>query len=328
MYQLHTLAGMKETENLIPTRRFGKNREEVSCIGIGGSHLGKPKVKKQSAIRLIREGIDQGITFLDNSWDYNDGESELRMGEALRDGYRERAFLMTKIDGRTANSATAQLDESLRRLKTDCVDLIQHHEVIRYEDVDRIVADEGAGWALEKARKAGKCRYIGFTGHKDPHVHLYMLDQARRAGLRMDAVQMPLNAMDAHFRSFEKEVLPVLVREKIAVLAMKAFGHGVLLKSKAIAPEECLQYVLSLPVTTVITGIDSHKLLDQALAIARAYRPLSETSRKRLLARTREAAVAGKFELYKTSAHFDSTSENPEWLGEELKEVVRLAKVS
>ena len=312
--------------NVVPVRPFGKTGESVSCIGLGGSHIGDPELSKQEAVRLIRDAIDQGITFLDNSWDYNDGESERRMGLALKDGYRSKAFLMTKIDGRTAKAATAQLEESLRRLKTDYVDLLQHHEVIRYEDADRIAAEGGAGEALEKARKSGKCRYVGFTGHKDPQIHLYMLAIARRAGLRLDAVQMPLNVMDAHYRSFERNVLPQLVKDGCAVLGMKAFGHGVLLKSKAISAEECLQYVLNLPVSVVITGIDSSKLLKQAVRIASEFRPLSAATVKKILARTKDAAIEGKYELFKTSAHYDATAENPEWLGEELPQVSRLAK--
>jgi uncharacterized protein len=311
----------------VPTRAFGNSGEQVSCIGMGGSHLGGPEISQADAVRLIREGIDQGVTFLDNSWDYNQGASERRMGLALKDGYRDRAFLMTKIDGRTAEAAAAQIDESLKRLKTDHVDLLQHHEVIRYEDADRIVAPGGAAEAVEKARKAGKCRYIGFTGHKDPQIHLYMLEVAKKAGIRFDAVQMPLNAMDCHFRSFERQVLPVLLREGCAVLGMKAFGHGVLLKSKTVSPAECLQYVLNLPVSVLITGIDSRKLLKQAVEVATAFRPLSASAVEKLRARTREAAQGGSYELFKTSAHFDATAEHPEWLGGELARVSRLAKV-
>jgi predicted aldo/keto reductase-like oxidoreductase len=309
-----------------PLRNLGKTREMVSCIGMGGSHLGQKDLPAKEAIRLIRAGIDHGITFMDNSWDYDEGEAERRMGKALQDGYRQRAFLMTKIDGRTSQSATEQLEESLKRLKTDCVDLLQHHEVIRYEDVDRIVASGGAGEALEKARRAGKCRYIGFTGHKDPHIHLYMLDRARESGMSFDAVQLPLNPMDAHYRSFGVQVVPRLVSAGIAVLGMKAFGHGVLLKSKVVSPEECLRYALSLPTSVVITGIDSDKLLRQAVKVATNFEPMSQAELDDLLARTAAAARHGEYELFKTSAHFDSTAEHPEYLGEELKRVAQLAK--
>jgi aryl-alcohol dehydrogenase-like predicted oxidoreductase len=294
---------------------------------MGGSHLGSPKLTQAEAIRLIRSGIDAGITFLDNSWDYNEGASERRMGAALKNGYRQHAFLMTKIDGRTAKAASAQIDESLERLETDHVDLLQHHEVIRFEDADRIFAEGGAAQALDKARKAGKCRYIGFTGHKDPQIHLYMLEVAKRAGIRFDAVQMPLNAMDFHYRSFECHVLPVLQREGCAILGMKAFGHGVLLKSKLISPAECLQYALNLPVSVVITGIDSNKLLRQAVEVASNFRSLSAGVVESIRARTRQAGSDGSYELFKTSAHYDATAEHPEWLGGELTHVSRLAKV-
>lgn len=317
---------MQAHANSIPLRSFGATNELVSCIGMGGSHLAQKDLAAKESIRLIRDAIDHGITFMDNSWDYSEGEAERRMGKALADGYRQRAFLMTKIDGRTGKSATEQLEESLRRLKTDCVDLLQHHEVIRYEDADRIVAPGGAGEALEKARKAGKCRYIGFTGHKDPHIHLYMLDSAREAGLKFDAVQMPLNPMDAHFRSFGTHVLPRLVASGIAVLGMKAFGHGVLLKCKAVKPEECLRYALSLPTSVVITGIDSSKLLKQAVTVAANFQPMSREELDSLLARTAEPARNGEFELFKTSAHFDTTAEHPEYLGEELKRVAQLTR--
>ena len=309
----------------IPTRVLGATGERVSCIGMGGSHLGKSSLSSSAAVRLMREGIDRGITFLDNSWDYNDGESEKRMGLALRDGYRAKVFLMTKIDGRTAKEAEKQLNESLRRLKTDYVDLLQHHEVIRFEDADRICAPGGAAEALEKARKQGKCRYTGFTGHKDPQIHLYMFECAKRADIRLDTVQMPLNAMDAHYRSFERLVLGVALKRKCAVLGMKAFGGGVLLKSKTISAAECLQYALNLPVATVITGINSPALLKQAIKVATEFRPLSATTVRAILARTREAASEGQFELFKTSTLFDSTAENPKWLGEELPRIQQLA---
>src|SRR5438552_2358556 len=200
-------------------RTLASTGEQVSVIGLGGYHIGHPS-DEQEAIRLIRAAIDRGITFMDNSWDYHDGGSELRMGKALRDGYRGRVFLMTKIDGRTREAAARQIDESLQRLQTDHIDLVQHHEVIRLEDPDRIFAEGGAQEAMLAARKAGKLRYIGFTGHKDPLVHLRMLDVARAHGFRFDTVQLPLNMMDAHFRSFAHQVVPVAVQEGIGVLGM------------------------------------------------------------------------------------------------------------
>jgi len=213
-------------------RTLGSTGERVSAIGLGGWHLGLKTVDEQLAIRIVRSAIDGGINFLDNSWDYNEGESEKRMGKALRDGYRERAFVMTKIDGRSKKEAAKQFDESLKRLDVDYIDLVQHHEIIRFDDPHRIFHAEGANAALLEAREAGKLRYIGFTGHKDPLIHLYMLEIAKENGFRFDTVQMPLNVMDAHYRSFEKRVLPELVKLQIGVLGMKSMANGILLKSK------------------------------------------------------------------------------------------------
>ena len=305
----------------VPTRPLGSTGEHVSCIGVGGAHLGKKEVDEKLAIRIVRGAIDEGITFLDNSWDYHKGASEKRVGKALKDGYRDRAFVMTKIDGRSAKAATEQLEESLKRLRVDCIDLVQHHEVIRYEDANRIFRKDGAHAALEKARKAGKLRFIGFTGHKDPHVHLYMLRVAEEHGARIDTVQMPLNVMDAHFRSFEQLVLPELVRRRIGVLGMKSMAQGVIPKSKTVTAPECLRYALSLPTSVVITGIDSMKILKQALEVGRSFTPMSEAELNAVRARTREAAASGDYELFKTSSLFDSTAEHPEWLGEEPKKL-------
>jgi aryl-alcohol dehydrogenase-like predicted oxidoreductase len=312
------------TANAIPTRPLGTTGERVSIIGLGGSHISGDKVSRKLAIDLVRRAIDEGITFLDNCWDYGDGESERRMGDALRDGYRERAFLMTKIDGRTAKSAMKQLEECLKRLKTDSIDLVQHHEMIRFEDADRIVAAEGAAEALERAREQGKCRYIGFTGHKDPLIHLYTLDRARDAGFRFDAVQLPVNAMDFHFRSFERHFLPRLVKEGIAPLGMKSLAYGVLLKSDTLTAEECLRYALSLPISVLITGIDSIEVLDQALRVARSFEPFTEQEMNSLRDRTKALAQTGRYELFKTSDRFDATAKNPDWLGEEDPELARL----
>src|SRR5438105_58012 len=239
----------------MPYRTLGRTGEKVSAIGLGGFHIGKQK-DEQESIRIIRKAIDNGITFLDNSWDYNDGQSEIRMGRALRDGYRQKVFLMTKIDGRTKASAAKQIDESLQRLQTDRVDLMQFHEVIRMEDPDRIFASGGAMEAMQDAKQAGKVRYVGFTGHKDPLIHLRMLEIAAAHQFHFDAVQMPLNVMDAHFRSFEHQVLPVLVKDGIGVLGMKSMGGGIILESKAVTPVECLHYAMNLPTSVVITGMD------------------------------------------------------------------------
>jgi aryl-alcohol dehydrogenase-like predicted oxidoreductase len=296
-------------------RTLGRTGERVSAIGLGGYHIGHPELEEQESIRLIRQAIDRGITFMDNCWDYNGGVSEVRMGKALADGYRSKVFLMTKIDGRTKAEAAMQIDKSLERLQTDHVDLMQFHEVIRLEDPDRIFADGGAMEAMLDAKKAGKVRYIGFTGHKDPYVHLRMLDEARARQVHFDTVQMPLNVMDAHFRSFEHDVLPVLVREGIAPLGMKAFGDHHILESKTVTPIEGLHYCLHLPVAVQITGIDSQAVLDQALEAARTFKPLSAAEVASLLERTKPAAQEGRFELYKTSSTFDGTAHNPKWLG-------------
>jgi aryl-alcohol dehydrogenase-like predicted oxidoreductase len=301
----------------IPYRVLGRTGERVSAIGVGGWHLGLKHVTEKTAIEIVRLAIDRGITFLDNCWDYNDGASEKRMGKALRDGYRQKAFLMTKIDGRSGAAATEQLEESLRRLQTDCIDLVQHHEILRFEDPHRIFDEEGANAALVNARKAGKLRYIGFTGHKDPRVHLYMLEIASEHGFTFDAVQMPLNVMDAHYRSFERMVLPELVTQQIGVLGMKSLANGIILTSGTVTAIECLHYALSLPTSVVITGIDSVERLDQACAAARTFRPMTETEREALLARTARAAADGAFEPFKTSSIFDGTASNPDWLGEE-----------
>jgi len=308
------------SENLHPEmlyRVLGSTGERVSAIGLGGFHLASEKVDESLSMRIVRTAIDHGITFMDNCWDYNDGASEMRMGKALRDGYREKVFLMTKIDGRSKKAAAKQLDESLRRLQVDHIDLVQHHEVIRYEDPHRIFHEEGANAALVAAREAGKLRFIGFTGHKDPRIHLYMLEVAAAHGFMFDAVQMPLNVMDAHYRSFEKQVLPYLVEHDIGVLGMKSMADGILLETNTVTPIECLHYALNLPTSVVITGIDSLEILDQALEAVRTFRPLSEEDVRSVLARTAQVASSGKFEPFKTTSVFDGTAEHPEWLGEE-----------
>lgn len=308
----------------MPYRTLGHTGERVSAIGIGGWHLGIPDVSEELAIRIVRGAVDRGVNFLDNSWDYNDGKSEKRAGKALKDGYRDRVFLMTKIDGRSKEAAAKQLDESLERMGVDCIDLVQHHEVIRYEDADRIFRDDGANAALLEAKAAGKLRYIGFTGHKDPHIHLHTLDVAREHGFTFDAVQMPLNVMDAHYRSFEKLVLPELVRQNIGVLGMKSMANGIILRSGTVSAPECLRYALSLPTSVVITGCDRMEVLDQAIDAAVNFQPLGGEEREELLARTAAAAKSGEYELFKTSSIFDSTMENFEWLGEEPERYTKL----
>jgi aryl-alcohol dehydrogenase-like predicted oxidoreductase len=295
-------------------RTLGKTGEKVSAIGLGGHHIGRPK-DPADGIRIIRSAIDRGITFLDNCWDYHDGESERRMGNALRDGYRQKAFLMTKFDGRTKDSTAKQIDESLQRLQTGHIDLMQYHENIRLEDPDRFFAPNGPLEALMEAKKAGKIRYIGFTGHKDPLVHLRMLDVAAAHNFHFDACQMPLNVMDAHFRSFGHAVVPRLVREGIGVLGMKPMGDGNVLKSGTVKPIECLHYALSLPTSVVINGCESMERLDQAFEAARTFKPLTQEQVAALLAKTKDAAMTGKFEPFKTTAMFDGTARNPKWMG-------------
>ncbi len=307
-----TQAQIKKGEMLY--RTLGRTGEQVSVIGLGGHHIGRPK-EEQDGIRLIHSAIDRGINFMDNSWDYHKGGSEIRMGKALQGTYRDKVFLMTKIDGRTKAEATKQINESLKRLKSDRIDLMQHHEIIRMEDPDRIFAPGGAMEAVIEAQKAGKIRYIGFTGHKDPLVHLRMLEVAAQNNFRFDAVQMPLNVMDAHFRSFEKQVLPILVKNQIGVLGMKSMGDPYILKSNTVKPIECLHYAMNLPTSTVITGFENMQILDQALEAVRTFKPMSQEQVQALLNKTRTAAAKGKYELFKTTSQFDSTAKNPEWLG-------------
>ena len=295
-------------------RELGRTGEKVSVIGLGGYHIGKQDDPAES-VGLIRSAIDHGITFMDNCWDYNSGISEVRMGQALRDGYRSKVFLMTKMDGRTKEAYNLQLEQSLGRLQTDVVDLVQFHEVIRMEDPDRIFAPGGALEAAVAAREAGKIRYIGFTGHKDPAVHLRMLATAQKHGFHFDTVQMPINVMDAHFRSFTSEVMPIALQQGIAVLAMKTFGDHFILDSKTVEPIEALHYSLTQPISVVITGIDSMPVLDQALTAVKTFKPMTQEQVTALLDRTRDAAADGRFELFKTSAHFDGTAANPKWLG-------------
>jgi aryl-alcohol dehydrogenase-like predicted oxidoreductase len=299
-------------------RTLGRTQEEVSVIGLGGWHIGFPSLEEKLAIRIIHSAMDRGITFLDNSWDYNEGISELRMGKALKEnGSRSKAFLMTKIDGRSKKEAARQLEQSLQRLQTECIDLVQHHEILRFEDPNRIFAEDGAHAALLEARQAGKLRYIGFTGHKDPHIHLYMLEVARENGFRFDAVQMPLNVMDAHYRSFAKLVLPKLLEEGIGVLAMKTMANGSIVHSKTVSPIEALHYALNLPVSVAIAGMDSMEILDQAFEAVHTFKPFTEEELESLLDKTREAASKGEFEPFKTSSVYDATALNPSFLGEE-----------
>ena len=298
----------------VPTRTLGRTGEKVSIVGLGGYHIGMQS-DEQESIRIIRTALDGGINFLDNCWDYNGGQSEIRMGKALREGYRQKVFLMTKIDGQTKKAASQQIEESLRRLQTDHIDLLQFHEVIRDNDPVRIFAKDGGMEAALEAKKQGKIRYIGFTGHKSPDIHLKMLNTAFAHDFTFDTVQMPLNVMDAHFESFEKKVLPVLVEHKIGVLGMKPLGDKQILNSKTASPIECLHYAMNLPTSVVITGCDSVDILHQALDAARSFKPMNSSEVAALLAKTDTAAKNGEFERYKTSHDFDGTFHNPQWLG-------------
>jgi len=316
-----SLASLLPAEETTPAsngmiyRKLGRTGERVSAIGLGGYHLGMKSLDETESIRLMHQAIDRGINFLDNCWDYNGGVSEERMGKALVGGYRSKVFLMSKFDGRAKAEAARQIDESLQRLQTDHIDLMQIHEVIRLDDPDRVFAEGGAMEAMLEAKQAGKIRYIGFTGHKDPLVHLRMVEEARKHNVHFDSVQMPLNVMDAHFRSFAHDVLPVLVREGIAPLGMKAFGDHFILDSKTVTPIEGLHYCLNLPVSVQIAGIDSQQVLDQAFEAVKTFKPMSQAQVTKLLDKTSEAAQAGQFELYKISPHFDGTIANPKWLG-------------
>jgi aryl-alcohol dehydrogenase-like predicted oxidoreductase len=315
------------TSGEMPYRNLGSTGEKVSCIGLGGFHLGQSHLQEDDAIKLFHSAIDRGINFSDNSWDYNQGESERRVGKALK-GYRDKVFVMTKFDGRTKGSALKQLDESLQRLQVDHVDLWQFHENIRLEDPDRFFAEGGAREAVLEAKQKGKIRYMGFTGHKDPSVHLRMIELAEKNKFKFDTIQMPLNVMDAHFRSFGKEVVPVALQKQIGILGMKSMADKHILQSKTVTPIECLHFALSLPTSVVITGIDKPEILDQAIEAVKTFKPLNRDEVSQLLAKTKQIAMAGKYELFKTSSHFDSTAKHPDWLGGDSPNVQALAPPS
>ena len=309
-------------------RKLGSTGVKVSAIGLGGSHVGKLALSDDQAVQLIHAALDRGMNFIDNSWDYNEGRSELLVGKALQaPGYREKAFVMTKLDGRTKEVAQKQIDQSLLRLGVDHIDLLQHHEILRFDDPDRIFAEGGAMEAVVAAQHAGKVRFIGFTGHKDPHIHLYMLDVAKQHGFHFDSAQMPLNVMDAHYRSFAQLVVPRLVADGTGVLGMKCFGggDGIVLKSNTATAMECLQYALTLPTSVVITGIDKPEILEQAFAAVKNFEPLDRQRLAGILAKTQDVAMTGKYELFKTTAHFDTTTKHADWLGEDPAYAKQLA---
>jgi uncharacterized protein len=306
-------------QSTVPSRRLGRTNENVSMVALGGAHIGAAALGDVEAVHLMHTAIDAGITFFDNCWDYNDGRSEERMGNALGiPGYRKRVFLMTKFDGRDRRTALAQLDDSLRRLQTDHVDLWQMHENIRPDDADRLFASGGAIEAMQAAQQAGKVRFLGFTGHKDPAYHVHMFDVAAQNEFVFDTVQMPLNIMDAHFDSFEKTVIPVAQKTDTAVLAMKTFGDHHILDARVLGPLQMLHYSMNLPVASVVTGIDSMATLHQAVTAAVAFRPLSEAQVASMLARSAPLSINGALERYKTTNEFDGTIAHPEWLGTPL----------
>lgn len=286
----------------IPCRPFGRHSEPVSALGLGGYHLGKVGTERD-AIRIVHTAIDGGITFLDNAWEYHDGKSEIRMGKAIKDR-RGEVFLMTKVctHGRDAKVAMRQLEQSLRRLNTDYLDLWQVHECAYYNDTERHFAKGGVIEALERALKQGKVRHVGFTGHKDPDIHLAMLSH----GFPFDSCQMPLNGFDANFRSFEQRVLPELARQGISAIGMKSLGgSGDAVRKKAVRVEDALRYAMSLPVATTVSGIDSMRVLRQNLEIAQGFKPLTRTEMRDHRRRLAPAAGDGRFELYKTTAQHE-----------------------
>jgi aryl-alcohol dehydrogenase-like predicted oxidoreductase len=288
----------------IPTRQFGRYDEQVSLLCVGGAHIGGKRTSEEDAIRIVQECIDAGATFMDNAWEYNDGESERRMGKALaQDGYRQKAFLMTKdcAHDRKANHSMWKLEESLTRLQTDYLDLWQLHEVVWEDDVDWIFAPGGSAEALLKAKEQGLVRYIGFTGHKDPAIHKRMLSY----GFPFDSVQMPLNVLDAHYKSFEQEIVPICQEQGIAVIGMKSFASGDVFKIDAtVTPAEALGYAMSLPVATVVSGMDSLEVMQQNLEIARNFEPFTNEQKAELLERTQPHAT-GEFERFKTTYDFE-----------------------
>jgi uncharacterized protein len=283
----------------IPLRQFGRSGERVSALGLGGYHLGQVGTQRDID-QIVHAAIDAGVTFMDNAWEYHDGRSEEVMGKALRDGWRDRTFLMTKVctHGRDAKVAMRQLEQSLRRLRTDHLDLWQIHEVVYENDPERHFAPGGVVEALDRAKRDGKVRFVGFTGHKDPSIHLRMLEQ----GYPFDACQLPLNCFDASFRSFERLVVPELSRQQVAVIGMKSFGgEANMLKKRSVTPAEALSYAMSLPVATTVSGIDSMKVLRQNLRIARGFRKMSEADMRELRTHCAVQAADGRFELYKTT---------------------------
>ncbi len=287
------------SSDLIPNRALGKTGARVSILGLGGDHVGRIR-DDQEAIGVIRHAIDAGVTFLDTAWSYNGGRSELIYGRALRDGYRDRIFLMTKVLGRTRQSATQQLEESLRRLRVDHVDLWQLHAINHEDDPAKVLSPDGALEAAVKAKKDGKIRFIGFTGHRDPRLLARMLDH----DFAWDTVQMPVNPLDMHYKSFQRDVLPIVTQRGIGVIAMKTLAWGWLLRTGTVSAEQALAYAWSQPVSLAVVGMDSMAFLKANISAARSYRPMSRQEQESLVAATRLAGADGRYEPHKTAAGF------------------------
>jgi predicted aldo/keto reductase-like oxidoreductase len=292
--------GAVERRNGIPYRAFGRTGDKVSILGVGGFHIGVPG--ESEGIGIVRAAIDEGVNFMDNAWEYHDGESERRMGKALRDGYREKAFLMTKCCARDARGAMVQLEESLTRLQTEVIDLWQFHECNYDNDPDLLFAKDGAIHAAVKAKEQGRVRFIGFTGHKSPHIHLKMLAQ----GFDWDSLQMPVNLCDAHYRSFTREVLPVALERGMAVIAMKTQGGGMIPEKAGVSPHECLRYSMSVNVPVCLSGMRRLDEVRKNVAFARTFEPLSTEERAALLAKVEPLAGAGVLERFKSTQRYDS----------------------
>ncbi len=290
-----------ETRNGMPYRAFGKTGEKVSLLGVGGFHVGVPE--EAEAIRMVRTAIDEGVSFMDNAWEYNGGVSEIRMGKALRDGYRDKVFLMTKVCARDGKGAAAQLEESLRRFETDHLDLWQFHECNYDNDPDLLFAKDGAIHAAVRAREQGKIRFIGFTGHKSPQIHLKMLEQ----GFDWDSLQMPVNVCDAHYRSFSRQVLPVALARGIAVIAMKTQAGGMIPQRAPVTPHDCLHYSMSMNVPVCLSGMTSVAQVGENVDFAKRFRPLTAEARAALLEKVAPFAAAGALERFKSTQRYDST---------------------
>jgi predicted aldo/keto reductase-like oxidoreductase len=287
-----------EIRNGMPYRVLGKTGEKVSLLGVGGYHIGVDELTDEQSIAIMRTAVDEGVNFFDNAWEYNKGRSEERMGKALKDGYRDRVFLMTKHKGRDAKTAQEQLETSLRRFQVEMIDLWQFHEVVYPAEPGKIYSEGAIEFAV-KAREQGKIRYIGFTGHHLPDVHLDMI----RRGFDWQTVQMPINVCDYHFRSFLKNVVPVAQEKSMGIIAMKTMGGENIVKTGAVTPEECLRFAMSQPVSVVLSGMDNMDRLKSNLAVAKNFKPFEPEELAKVLEKSKQIAAAGEFEPFKTKWH-------------------------